>query len=213
MITDRVTWEKRKGNSLSFYENKLPYKEREFNHTFPLLPCIGELVGSKSIVRIADIGAGMFSSIGSIWPTAEVHIYASDILADDYNIILDSKNIKSCIPVEKQDMSSLTYTNDFFDIIVCINALDHCFDPYKAILEMIRVCKIGGWIYLKHFIDNAEYERYSGFHAWNIRPMLDKCLIWSKGARLLLPAGFDSAQEIDSFSGREMVVSKWYKHV
>ena len=85
-------------------------------------------------------------------------------------------------------MSDLTYKDEFFDIVVCINALDHSDNPHKALQEMLRVCKVGGWIYLRHFINNAQNQKYSGLHRWNISA--EK--IWSRGDEFYLPEQFDT---------------------
>lgn len=47
--------------------------------------------------------------------------------------------------VEIQDMEHLTYPDDSFDLVVCINALDHTPDAQLAIEEMKRVSK---WVYI-----------------------------------------------------------------
>jgi len=177
-----------KDNSISFYRSKLPYKERQFNHIFQLEPYFEEMIGDKKEVWIADLGAGLFSTTGSTWPGAEVHLYPSDILADEYRKLLIEAEVTPVIPIEKQDMSDLTYKDEFFDIIVCINALDHSDNPHKALQEMLRVCKVGGWIYLRHFINNAQNQKYSGLHKWNISA--EK--IWSRDDEFFLPEEFDT---------------------
>lgn len=48
--------------------------------------------------------------------------------------------------VDLQDMEKLTYADASFDLVVCINALDHTPDAPTAIKEMIRVSK--GWVYI-----------------------------------------------------------------
>lgn len=48
--------------------------------------------------------------------------------------------------VEVQDMEKLIYSDNTFDLVVCINALDHTPDAQAAIKEMIRVSK--GWVYI-----------------------------------------------------------------
>jgi len=46
----------------------------------------------------------------------------------------------------------LPYEDDFFDVVIVRNALDHLNDPYKALLEIYRVIKPTGalyvWVYL-----------------------------------------------------------------
>lgn len=45
-----------------------------------------------------------------------------------------------------EDMEDLTYPDNFFDLVVCINALDHTKDAYKALRELKRVAK--HWVYI-----------------------------------------------------------------
>jgi hypothetical protein len=52
-----------------------------------------------------------------------------------------------------------------FDIVHCVNALDHTNNPQKAIEEMKRICKPGGWIYLRHAPNQK--DKYGGIHKWN----------------------------------------------
>lgn len=47
--------------------------------------------------------------------------------------------------VEIQDMEKMTYPDDYFDLVVCVNALDHTPDAKSAIKEMKRV---GKWVYI-----------------------------------------------------------------
>lgn len=47
--------------------------------------------------------------------------------------------------VERQDMEKLTYKDNEFDLVVCINALDHTQDAQAALKEMLRV---GKWVYI-----------------------------------------------------------------
>ncbi len=48
--------------------------------------------------------------------------------------------------VEFQDMENLTYPDNSFDLVVCINALDHTSNAEKAVQEMMRVSK--HWVYI-----------------------------------------------------------------
>jgi len=202
-----------KENTLRFYENKMPYKAKQFNRIFPLDRYFEEMIGDKKEVWIADLGAGMFSTTGSTWPDVVVHMYPSDMLADEFNEMLQEKNVVPIIPLEKQDMEHLTYEDNFFDIVNCVNALDHCENPDVAIKEMYRVCKPGGWIYLRHVKNNGDYRKYAGLHQWNIWQKDGECFIWNKNRKFahtlseIIP-GFTTFVEKDRL---EYIVSRLHK--
>lgn len=209
-------WRRGKNNTLRHYTKKLPWKVREHNRELYLPDYFGPLIGDKKEVTIAEVGSGMFCTIGSLSKTAKVKIYASDILALEFNQILKENNITPLIPVVVEDMEGLTYQDSFFDIVHCVNALDHTFDPIKAIKEMYRVAKPGGYIYLRHFVNVGEHERYAGLHMWNIDINGDHdCVIWSKNERHLLSdyfKGFTTVKkrELD-YEHDDMVVSILHK--
>lgn len=43
------------------------------------------------------------------------------------------------------DITALPFSDEMFDVIVCNHLLEHIEDDYKAIGEMYRVLKRGGW--------------------------------------------------------------------
>ena len=186
-------WKHNARTTLSHYAHKLLHKERQFNfrHYLPLY--FEQMIGSKTEVKIADLGAGLFCTIGNLWDTAKVKVVPSDILADRFRELLTEHKIAPVIPIEQQDMEALTYEDQSFDIIHCVNALDHCGDALEALSEMWRICKPGGWIYLRHYPHVGEHQRYCGLHQWNID-------IDSKGVGILWNKNFHF--EMDSlFSG------------
>jgi len=222
-------WSKGKRNTLVFYHRKSKWKFEKFNKKFPLHNYFAPMIGDKKEVLIADLGAGLISTTGNTWPTAKIKLYPSDILADKFNKMLEEKNkkwgkrfkwgYKPLFPVEQQDMENLTYKDNFFDIVHCVNGLDHCANPIAAIKEMYRVCKVGGWIYLRHFPDNAIIQSYHGFHQWNLTPNpkvgSTDCIIWNRENRFLLSKvipGFKTEvrQELDN-EPNYMIISKLQK--
>jgi SAM-dependent methyltransferase len=213
----RTKWEKGKKSTLRFYKAKLPWKNKAFNRELFYLPdYFAQMIGDKKEVSIADLGAAMFCTIGSLWKTARVKVYPSDVLADDFNQILKEQKIKPLIPVMKEDMEKLSYPDNFFDIVHCVNALDHTVNPIKALQEMYRVCKPNGYIYLRHFVNVGEHEKYYGLHLWNI-DISDggDALIWNQENRFLLSdlfKGFKSLKERElDYKKEDMVVSILHK--
>lgn len=169
---DREEWERGKQQELEFWRQWLR-SGKHTGYTDVLRGYLRPLFVGKTEVVIADLGCGAVSLIGSRWPDTKVTVVASDLLADEYKRI-------GGFDIEKQDMERLTYEDNSFDIVHCSNALDHCFDPRAAIKEMIRVCKPGGWIYLRHFRNVGQLERYEGLHRWNIEPLPNRdCVFWT----------------------------------
>ncbi len=212
----KARWEKGKNNTLHFYRKKLPWKAKQFNHPLNLPEYFGPMIGDKTEVTIAEIGSGMFCTIGSLWDTAKVNMFASDALADEFNQILKECKVTPVIPVEKQDMLKLTYKDSFFDIVHCVNALDHTESPIRAIQEMYRVTKPGGYIYLRHFPNVGEHEQYAGLHMWNIDKSGESgCVIWNQNERILLSdyfPGFTSSKKRETdYENQELIVSILHK--
>jgi len=179
-------WGKDKERNLRFWRGKAQKVKESFNSIFPLWDYFEPMIGDKKEVTIADIGSGLISTTGSTWPSAKVHLHPCDIYADEYAEIC--KDWKPVFTIEKQDMEKLTYKDEMFDIVHCANALDHCIDPFKALKEMYRVCKKGGWIYLRHHHNSGKKERYSMQHQWNIKRMMKEkdCLFWNYQGEFLL---------------------------
>ncbi len=162
-------------NTLFFYRVKFKSKLAKFNHPSELPDYFGPMIGDKKKVVIAEIGAGPICTIGNSWKDVDVKIYASDILQPQYAPLWTKYKATPVVPVEYQNMEHLTYPDEFFDIVHCVNALDHTIDAKRAIKEMIRVCKKGGYIYLRHAPDQR--EEYGGMHEWNINEKNGECVL------------------------------------
>lgn len=138
------------------------------------------MIGDKKEVKIADLGAGAMCLIGNYHHDVKVKVISSDLLADEYAKMRAELNINPQIVVEKQDMENLTYGDNTFDIVYCGNALDHTKDPYKALKEMLRICKAGGYIYLRHIAHEGKRHNYRNLHKWNIDATENgDCKFWS----------------------------------
>lgn len=140
-----------------------------YNHPAILPYYFGYMIPYRARrIWIADLGVGICSSLGGIWNKTQVIIKASDILWDEYAKIWASLGVQPIIPIETQDMQHLTYADDSFHVVHCVNALDHVVDARAALQEMWRVCKPDGWIYLRHYPNQHSHLR--GKHRWDARP-------------------------------------------
>ena len=187
--------------SLEHYGNRTNLRVviEEYNRWFPMQYYFRSMMPKEKRVRIADLGAGIVSTIGRLNGRHQIRVKASDILQPEYAKILYKKRITLLTPMEYQDMQALTYTDNSFDIVHCVNALDHLKNVAKAISEMKRICKVGGWVYLRHHPDQR--TNYGGHHMWDAK--MD-CFI--RGKKSVSISEFTTVQDGD------FIISRWQKN-
>ena len=139
---------------------------KRYNQPLPLIDYLMPFVvtGSKEVIKIADIGSGYITTIGTYIPGQDSKFYHSD--KQDFVEFFKLRNITPINSVEIQNMEHMTYEDNFFDIVHCLNALDHTKHAYKAVEEMIRICKPGGWIYIDCHLDQLDTGH---LHYWNAK--------------------------------------------
>ncbi len=138
---------------------------------FPLQPYLLELISlpKGATVRILDVGAGPLTYVGKVSSDWPIDLVAVDPLADAYDQLLHTHGVEPPVRTRRgaaENLSAL-FAENTFDIVTARNALDHCVNPIKAILEMIAVCKPGGVVTLHHAINEAERQGHFGLHQWN----------------------------------------------
>lgn len=117
-------------------------------------------------IMILDVGSGALPWIKGILGTRGL-VIPCDPLAEEYKKLFDYEKHGQDAPIEAF-AESLPFDDSSFNIVHCSNALDHTQDPYKAILEMERVCRPGGMILIQGFENEAIHEDWKGLHQWNI---------------------------------------------
>lgn len=167
---------------------------------------------------ILDAGCGCAPVVGTEHPMVAITLVSCDMMADKYRALLDGAGIVLPQYVEAQDLEDLSYEDDSFDIVHCSNALDHTYDPLAALAEFARVCRPGGWLYLRHPRNSGEKQLYKGLHRWNIHELgPGNALLWRPGERYdfraLLPGSWtDRRTDIpaEGHKGRQ-VITVWQK--
>lgn len=147
----------------------LSLSNKEFGGIFETRDELVRTLGKDSIVM--DIGCGLVSKYGTKLPNHEdIQLYAVDPLAPFYNKINEKYAGREYTPTQFGlfEFISNFYERDYFDLILINNALDHCIDPWKSLIECLYVLKEGGNIRLSHRRAEASYEGYKGLHKWNI---------------------------------------------
>ncbi len=143
---------------------------RDFDGVYKTTP-IAHLVKDQAIVM--DFGCGVVSRFGENLPgSGKIHLIPVDPLAPFYNRINErfsgGRIGNRCCQLGLFEFAAHFFEKNYSDLIIIHNALDHCIDPYKSILECLYVLKPGGRMHLDHRMNEAEFEDYIGLHQWNI---------------------------------------------
>lgn len=134
--------------------------------------------------KILDVGCGMSYTFGSTLDGHEADVTFVDPLARFYNRILQ----KHHLGLPEITFGMIEYLSSFYPhgdvaFIQVQNALDHCFNPMKGIVECLRTLAPGGVLYLRHHRNEAEHENYMGFHQYNIDFEQGRLVIWNRTNR------------------------------
>jgi hypothetical protein len=144
-----------------------------------------EYVNSEKTVFL-DVGSGPFSAIGTNTAKTNLEFHAVDPLAFIYNGLKKKNNIDTGTIPEFAFVEKLTekFGINKFDIVHMSNALDHAFNPVIGIYQMLTICKINGKVILQHYENEAEIEKYEGFHQWNLCIENHDFFIWRPGTKI-----------------------------
>jgi SAM-dependent methyltransferase len=120
-------------------------------------------------VRILDVGAGPITIFGLTHPRKKIELQATDALAREYDTILLKHGITPAVRTMQAAAEKLTdyFAAGMFDFVHARNSIDHCAAPHQTICQMLAVAKIGAKVSLNHAENEAENEKYVGFHQWN----------------------------------------------
>lgn len=134
--------------------------------------------------RVLDVGCGMAYHNSPYIDGHRIDLHYVDPLAHFYNEIAESKKL----PLPEIEFAMVEYLSAFFpgdsvDVVLIQNALDHCFQPVRGIIESLKILKIGGTLYLFHNRNEAEHENYMGFHQFNIDTQNGSLVIWNRELR------------------------------
>lgn len=76
-----------------------------------------------------------------------------DLLSSLPNLDYISADLDSHLAMVKMDITNILYEDNSFDVILCSHVLEHVIDDQKAMKELFRVLKHGGWAILQSPID------------------------------------------------------------
>lgn len=158
----------------------------------------------KQDAILMDIGCGAVSRYGSLLPDGgRVNLIAVDSLAHAYkriNHYYAPVNKKS-VMFGMFEFMAVFFQKDFADVMLIENALDHCVDPLKSVIECLQVLKPGGLLRLYHHRAEAIWEGCLGLHKWNIDYNDNKeFIVWNENNYININKFFGDAVEIKVFA-------------
>ena len=186
----RNLWTNKLPTELAFWEKwvatrGLSWPEEFRKRTDPnaeVEPSIAQFIESEND-KLLDVGAGPLTVIGTRWKGHKMDVTAVDPLADAYNLLLDRYGITP--PVRTQGVAAeeliSRFTPNSFDLSYARNCLDHSYDPYMAIEQMLLVTKRGGKVVLVHEVNEGSNELYRGLHQWNFGELNGEFLVSAPG--------------------------------
>lgn len=135
----------------------------------------------RSGARVLDVGSGPATVLGGILNGKPIDITAVDPLANQYNELYSTHGITPLItPIYGEGENLQQVVNGKFDFVYSRNALDHSYDPMRAIQGMIDVCAEGGVVFFENVVNEGYNENYKGLHQWNFMHASGDLVIWKK---------------------------------
>jgi len=175
----------------------------------PFPAILHEHLAGLTSARILDVGAGPATDIGRQGMPDNVEVVAVDPLAGFYNQILEENGVLPWLKTIQGEAELLQELNlGRFDVVYSRNALDHAYDPAKAIVSMLSVLQPSGVIILIGNVNEGERQNYSGLHQWNFLPQADGDLaIWRPDSRISLRSHLGDTATVNASGDR------WYRVV
>lgn len=115
----------------------------------------------RSVERALEIGCGPFTNIRLISRKCRIkEIYCCDPLIDIYTSFkmtwLSIMFAKNRVKVYDYKCEEMKFADNFFDLVICINVLDHVQNAEICLKEMLRVTQQNGFVVLGQDLSNEE---------------------------------------------------------
>ena len=110
---------------------------------------------------ILDIGTGT----GILLPLLKEAISKEGrLIAIDFSFkMIEMAKLRQCLGDKfliNADVESLPFQSDLFDRIICFSAFPHFHNKARALLEMVRVLKSGGTLFITHLKSVEELNQF-----------------------------------------------------
>lgn len=179
-------------DELHFWKNdKKPFfrNEEYLRNKKPYIEDIVEqlLKNGQSHIRILDVGSGPRSCLSKL-QTQNVSIIAIDPLASDYHKLSAPEWLISPLDITGEDIGKI-FPDNYFDIVWCMNALDHSMNPSYVVQQICNTLKANGVFICGTNICEGTRNAFAGLHKYN--------LVYKDGKLIDELSGFDLSARTD----------------
>ena len=121
-----------------------------------LVKTVADMIEPTDIVLECACGTGMLTK--GIAPKCR------EIVATDFSVGMLKQTKKNCrnfanVKIKKADIMKLNCKAEVFDKVVAGNVIHLLDSPYKALEELMRVCKRGGKVIIPTYINDENKEK------------------------------------------------------
>jgi len=119
--------------------------------------------------KVLDVGCGPVSLLVDAHHKGSIDLTATDILIDSYSKLLIDYGYSDAISGVKTVQAGAEelgafFTESFFDVVFCNNALDHTDSPQKSMAQMTHLTKSGGYLIIAGNCREGTHEGWDGVH-------------------------------------------------
>ena len=188
-------WDKEKEGSVAFFEKKLlkGSMDKRLNPKRKLRKDVRPyLPKDQKNLRLLDVGAGPITRLGYKWGERKIDIEALDVNGDLYREMFQKHQVTPPVITKTSEAEKVDelYEEDSFHFAFSRNALDHCYDPIKAIQNMVKLIKPGCYVLLLHRRNEGHSQGYRGAHLWNFDGVGEKVVVYNPSVK------YDLQQEL-----------------
>ena len=165
-------------------------------------------------IRILDVGAGPLTLLGKVHPTKRISITATDVLAEQYNKLIEKYGVQPLTPTIFADVERLTdqFAENTFDFVNAQNCIDHTQRPLEAIRQMLAVAKPGCLVGLRHVENEAENANYVGLHKWNFTLRDGRLMLNNKLTQIDVAQEIAGLGAVSCYKDGSWVIARIAKH-
>lgn len=181
-------WKNRLSDELAHWEWAVRDRIEDMNFRLDAKSPIQDFIKPyiKFNTKILDVGCGVITSLGKImegqdglYQPFKLDITAVDILADEYNELLDKHGLTPPIKTIKGSYETILqqFGENSFDLVHTRNSLDHCHNPIEAINAMLEVCGNEGHVFIQVYENEAQRNKNQGLHQWDFSIINDRLFL------------------------------------